>query len=77
MIHKCHYPKCNRQVDPSLYMCQEHWFQVPIELRENLLNSYRSGQEITKRPSREYLDAAMAIRLHVRNIIRIGMDYGP
>jgi hypothetical protein len=67
LIHKCHYPQCEITVDPSLHMCQAHWFSIPVELRENLISAYRDGQELDERPSREYVLAAMAIRKHVTN----------
>jgi hypothetical protein len=67
-IHKCHHPDCDKSVNPSMWGCNEHWQQVPIELRTNLKKAYRIGQEVDKRPSRDYLTAAYAIRIHIRNI---------
>jgi hypothetical protein len=67
MFHKCHHPDCNTSVDPSLWGCSAHWNQLPANLKINLKKAYRRGQETDKRPSREYLNAALAIRLHIKN----------
>jgi hypothetical protein len=66
MSHKCHHPDCTVLVDPSLWGCSLHWNQLPINLKADLKKSYREGQEINKRPNREYLKAALAIRLHIK-----------
>ena len=41
-------------------MCRRHWFMVPKVLRDEVWATYRTGQEITKDPSEEYLDAMLA-----------------
>jgi hypothetical protein len=68
MSHKCHHPDCNEPVDPSKWGCKFHWAMVPKSMKKRLQSTYKPGQEITKKCSREYLDAAYAIRLHIRNI---------
>ncbi len=56
--HKCHWPGCNKQVPPTFWGCSKHWFILPINIRTKIWKAYRSGQEIDKNPSKEYLDAA-------------------
>jgi len=60
MAHRCHANGCEVEVPPKILMCRRHWFMVPIALREAVWASYRPGQEIDKRPTAEYLDAADA-----------------
>lgn len=56
--HRCHWPSCDRQVPPRMWGCSEHWFRLPKRLRDRIRATYRPGQEIDKRPSAAYLDAA-------------------
>ena len=58
--HVCHAENCKVQVPPKLLMCRRHWFMVPKLLRDRVWATYRPGQEIDKRPTREYLEAATA-----------------
>lgn len=60
VTHTCHARACKAPVPPAMLMCKRHWFLVPLELRDVVWATYRRGQEIDKRPSREYLDAADA-----------------
>lgn len=41
-------------------MCRKHWRMVPADLKIAVFDTYRAGQEIDKRPSVEYLQAARA-----------------
>ena len=60
--HTCHWPGCGKTVPPRLWGCKAHWFALPAQLR-NLINAnYVPGQEITKKPSREYLAAALTVQ---------------
>jgi hypothetical protein len=43
-----------------MLMCRQHWHLVPRELRREVWRHYVPGQEITKDPSPEYLEAALA-----------------
>jgi hypothetical protein len=43
-----------------MLMCRRHWFLVPKALRDRVWATYRAGQERSKDPSREYLEAADA-----------------
>ncbi len=58
--HACHALGCLAEIQPNLFMCRAHWFSVPKSLRDQLWATYRPGQEITKDPSSEYLEAAAA-----------------
>ena len=61
MPHHCHWPGCPREVPPKLWGCKAHWFRLPLELRNRIWQTYVPGQEITKTPSAEYLEAAQAV----------------
>lgn len=43
-----------------MFMCREHWFMVPMDLRGRLLGAYQPGQENLRDvwPSDEYLSIA-------------------
>ncbi|MCP1375362.1 hypothetical protein [Dyella lutea] len=56
--HTCHWPGCNRPVPPAKWGCRPHWYQLPLEIRMRISAAYVSGQEITKTPSRAYIEAA-------------------
>ncbi len=58
MQHTCHADGCGAQVPPAMCMCRRHWFMVPKSLRDRVWATYRPGQEIDKRPSDEYREAA-------------------
>lgn len=65
-IHTCHADGCTQEVLPKLLMCANHWRMVPRELQREVLRYYRPGQEKDKQPSPEYLVAARAARLSVK-----------
>lgn len=56
MQHLCHAKGCGLPVPPKLLMCRRHWYMVPDHLRSLVWRHYRPGQEIDKRPTREYLE---------------------
>jgi hypothetical protein len=58
--HRCHAWGCQRVVPERLLMCGPHWRMVPPALQRRVWATYRPGQERTKNPSEEYLDAARA-----------------
>lgn len=60
MIHRCHAFGCQVPVDPRYFMCPHHWRRVPRPLKIGIWRHYRPGQEIDKRPSPAYLEAAQA-----------------
>lgn len=62
MSHTCHWPGCQAEVPPRFWGCLKHWRKLPGHLRARILNAYRPGQEIDKRPSVEYVEAAKAVQ---------------
>lgn len=62
MNHTCHWPGCDRIVPPKLWGCRPHWFALPQALRDLIWATYRRGQEVTKTPTREYVQAARQVQ---------------
>lgn len=62
MTHTCHWPDCGTPVPPKLWGCKKHWFMLPKRLRDLIWATYVPGQEITKTPSQEYLQAAAMVQ---------------
>jgi protein gp37 len=60
IVHTCHARGCTVEVPPRLLMCARHWRLVPRPLQAAVWRHYRAGQENTKDPSRDYLQAAVA-----------------
>ncbi|WP_197502693.1 MULTISPECIES: hypothetical protein [unclassified Mycobacterium] len=58
--HVCHARGCTTEIEPRLFMCPDHWKQVPPALRESINSTYRPGQEVDKQPSSQYLALASA-----------------
>jgi hypothetical protein len=56
--HTCHATNCTTPVPPRMLMCARHWRMVPKPLQDDVWATYRPGQERTKDPSLEYLNAA-------------------
>ena len=60
--HHCHWPGCNKSVPPAMWGCRQHWFKLPLRLRNRIWATYRPGQEVTKMPSREYMVVAQEVQ---------------
>jgi hypothetical protein len=60
--HTCHWPGCSNIVSPAMWGCRKHWFKLPLELRTQIWRAYQPGQEISKRPSAEYIEAARKVQ---------------
>ncbi|WP_374374417.1 hypothetical protein [Dongia sp.] len=60
--HTCHWPSCGKTVPPKLWGCKAHWYALPKPLRDRIWATYRPGQEITKTPSADYVQAAEEVR---------------
>lgn len=60
--HTCHHPTCKKETPPRMLACPDHWLMLPKQLRDNIWDTYRPGQEIDKKPSKEYLEAADACK---------------
>lgn len=53
--HSCHWPNCDKEVKPALFMCKTHWFKLPKHLRDRIWEEYEPGQEVSKEPTVEYM----------------------
>jgi hypothetical protein len=60
--HTCHWPGCTRQVPPAMWGCKAHWYALPKDLRDQIWDTYRPGQERTLTPSRAYVEAARKVQ---------------
>lgn len=58
--HTCHWPGCTSYVPPAAWGCRRHWYALPQAIRARIWAAFRPGQEDTKTPSREYVEAARA-----------------
>ena len=56
--HHCHWTGCTKSVPAAKWGCKTHWFKLPYFIRNAIWIAYRPGQESTKSPSREYVEAA-------------------
>lgn len=61
-VHTCHWPGCGKRVPPKLWGCKAHWYKLPKYLRDAIWREYRPGQEVSKTPSRAYLDVARQVQ---------------
>ena len=59
--HTCHWPDCNQQVPPAMFMCRRHWFSLPSHFRGRIWQHFRPGQEEDMKPSPEYLDVVREV----------------
>ena len=62
MKHTCHWPGCMNVVPAKLWGCPNHWFRLPVQLRNRIKATYVAGQEVTKTPSLEYVEVARRVR---------------
>jgi hypothetical protein len=60
--HLCHWPGCTRRVAPAVWGCKEHWYKLPLGLRNRVWAAFRPTQEVTKTPSREYVEVAREVQ---------------
>jgi hypothetical protein len=58
--HRCHWPGCELQVPPAMWGCRRHWYKLPHDIRQQIWATYRTGQEIDRKVSAAYIDAARA-----------------
>lgn len=64
--HTCHWPGCGKQCPPAAWGCRSCWFKLPKVLRDRLWKAFKPGQEVSQRPSREYVLAAREIQDWIR-----------
>jgi hypothetical protein len=60
--HGCHWPGCTKQVPPAMWGCKTHWFRLPARLRAKVWRTYIPGQEVTMKPSPEYIAVANEVQ---------------
>lgn len=72
--HHCHWPGCTRQVPPALWGCKSHWFALPQGIRDAIWSTFKPGQEVTARPSREYVAAAQAAQDWIASKVQRDID---
>jgi hypothetical protein len=60
--HHCHWPGCEKRVPAAMWGCYHHWMKLPKRLRDKVWAAYRPGQEISKTPSRAYLEVAREVQ---------------
>lgn len=75
--HHCHWPGCDRRVPPAMWGCFAHWTRLPHSLQAKIWATFKPGQEISKTPSREYLDAAHEVQawIHKEILRERGWEY--
>jgi hypothetical protein len=66
MKHTCHATECATEVPPEKLMCATHWRMVPWSVQQVVLSEYRGGQCQDKKPSRRWVRAVMAAKMHIR-----------
>lgn len=62
MSHHCHADNCGKKIPPKLLFCLRHWGMLPKPFQNDIWRHYRPGQEVDKKPSREYMKAQTAAR---------------
>lgn len=62
LSHHCHWPGCRAQVKPAVWGCRRHWMMLPKYLRDKIWLAFRPGQEVTKTPSRAYIEVAREVQ---------------
>lgn len=60
--HHCHWPNCTERVAPAVWGCRKHWYKLPMKLRNKIWAAFREGQEVSKTPSRRYIEAAREVQ---------------
>lgn len=68
--HVCHVHPCGAKVNPCYLMCKPHWDMVPQDLRDEIYKYYRLGQEVDKKPTREWLVASLKAIRYVSRLER-------
>jgi len=62
--HNCAYPGCTKPVSSQLWGCKEHWFLVPVELRDKYL-------ACTRKRDRDRVARSIAVHLEITDGIQI------
>lgn len=72
--HRCHWPTGTIETPPRMWGCKRHWFRLPKILRDKVWATYRPGQEITKDPSRAYIEVIKEVEAFAKQEIAAGRD---
>jgi hypothetical protein len=64
--HHCHWPGCGKAVPPAMWGCTKHWYTLPQDLRDRIWRTFQPGQEISKTPAAEYVEAARAVQAWIQ-----------
>jgi hypothetical protein len=64
--HHCHWPGCDKHVPPAQWGCRTHWMKLPKFLRDKIWLAFRPGQEISKTPSRAYVEVAREVQAWIK-----------
>ena len=49
-----------------MWGCRQHWFRLPIGLRNKIWAAYNPGQEDSGRPSARYIEAAQEVQAWIK-----------
>lgn len=58
--HTCHAEACSEEIPEQRLFCGKHWRMTPKPIQHWVWRTYVPGQERTKTPSPEYLEAQRA-----------------
>lgn len=64
--HHCHWPGCEKRVAPAVWGCRPHWYTLPQGLRNKIWAAFREGQEVSKTPSRRYIEVAREVQQWIK-----------
>jgi hypothetical protein len=73
-FHTCLWPGCKILVSPKLWGCRRHWCMLPLDVRMDIQNAYKEGQERSETLSREYREALRRAREWITNRDTTGED---
>lgn len=60
--HHCHWPGgCKVITAAAQYCCRDHWYRIPLGLRNKIWAAYRQGQEVSKTPTRRYIEVVREV----------------
>lgn len=75
--HHCHWPGCSVMCKPAMWGCKKHWYMLPHELRTRIWRAYEIGQEKSKTPSPEYVEAARDVQKWIKKHYPEGGEHAP
>lgn len=73
--HHCHWPDCDAAVPAAQWGCRRHWMTLPKFLRDKVRLAFRPGQEISKTPSRAYVEVAREVQSWILARKILGLKY--